>query len=127
MAIYGWDVVIADPLMPLAGQTVNGAPFTVPKGTLGIAIHCPDLVGVASTYKIMSLMPGRDDQEAEAWRDVYVFDLTTGNMRQLTAIPENIVATFPVTATGAGVLRFVASVDQSSLPVRMQVTSNVGR
>jgi hypothetical protein len=116
MAIYGWNIVQAVLQMPGPGQTVATAPFSVPRSALVLAIYCPALAGGA-TLKIQGLAPQMSDQESELWYDVSTFDLGgSGTPVALAAIPGNAATTVPITATGAGVLKLVASSDQSGSP-----------
>lgn len=121
MASYGWDIVPGRCAMPLAGQTVNGQPFTVPRTALVLVLHIPTLVG-AATVKLQSLVPARDDQVADAWQEIAAFNLAAGSPVALSGIPSNAATSIPITATGAGVLRCVASSDQSSAPVEITMS-----
>ena len=120
MANYGWNVVPGRVLMPKAGQTVNGVPFSVPGSALVISLYVPALVG-AATIKLQSLVPAPDDQVSDAWQDVSAFNLASGAPVPMSGIPSGATTTIPITATGAGVLRCVASADQSSAPVDITV------
>lgn len=102
--------------MPLAGQTVNGQPFTVPRTALVLVLHVPTLAS-AATVKLQSLVPAPDDQATDTWQDIAAFNLASGAPIALSGIPGNAATSIPVTATGAGVLRCVASADQSGAPV----------
>jgi len=97
--------------MPLAGQTVNSAAFSVPKNAISMTIHTATSMGGA-TIKLQSL-DHDTDVATEAWRDVQVMNLADGSLVALDGITENKATTIPVTATGGGVLRFVATADQS--------------
>jgi hypothetical protein len=112
VANYGWDIVPADVAMPISGGTVNSAAFSVPRGAFSMAIHTPTAFDGGATVKLQSLDPN-DDQTTEAWRDVQWVNLADGTFIAADQIPQNKVTTIPVTATGGGVLRFVASGDQS--------------
>lgn len=120
MANYGWNVVPGRVLMPKAGQTVNGVPFSVPGSALVIQLQIPALAGSA-TVKLQSLVVPIDDQVADVWQDVSTFNLAGGTAIALSGIPSNATTTIPITATGAGVLRLVASADQSGAPVDITV------
>lgn len=120
MANYGWDVVPVDVAMPLSGQTVNSAPFSVPKAAISMAIHTPTSFAGSGTVKLQSLDPA-DSQTTETWRDVQVMNLADGSFVALDGMAQNLVTTLPVTATGGGVLRFVASGDQSGAPTTIKV------
>src|SRR6185295_13919556 len=102
--------------MPRSGQTVNGVPFSVPGSALVIQLQIPVLAGSA-TVKLQSLVVPTDDQVADVWQDVSTFNLAGGAAIALSGIPSNATTTIPITATGAGVLRLVASADQSGSPV----------
>jgi hypothetical protein len=117
MAAVAFDGLQAFPLMPASGGTVNGDSFAVPRGAKVMTIHVPALAGDLSTLKIQSL----DLNDKTTWRDITVFDLTDGTFEALDGLPEGTVVTLPITATGGGMLRFVASADQSSAPVRIPV------
>jgi len=113
---------IVRPLMPAAGETVNGEWFPVPPMSKVMTIYCPDLVGAATTLKVQSLDPREDvTYGTPAWRDVSTFNLAGGAPVALISIPESGATTVPTTATGGGVLRLVASADQSSTPVKIDI------
>jgi len=118
---YPWNGILARPLMPLAGQTVNGEGFAVPRGASHLTIHIPALVGVATTILIQSLNPDIGADGTETWVTVSVFDLTDGTFELLDGLAESTTVTLPVSATGGGNLRLVASADQSSVPVRIPI------
>lgn len=118
---FAWNGIIARPLMPAAGQTVNGEPFTVPRGALVITFHIPALVGVAATVAVQSLNPDIGADGTETWVTVSVFDLTDGTFELLDGLAESTTVTIPVSATGGGNLRLLASTDQSSAPVRIPI------
>ena len=120
MTTYGWDVVPANVAMPATGQTVNSSPFAVPKDAISMAIHTPTSLAGSATVKLQSL-DQVDSQATENWRDVQVFNLADGTFTALDGIPENKVTTLPITATGGGVLRFVATADQSGAPSTIRV------
>jgi hypothetical protein len=111
--IYGWSAVPCDVKMPKTGQTVNSDAFPVVKNAISMAIHTPTFVGGATTVKLQSLDHG-SDVDAETWRDIAVFNLADGTFIPLAAIPPNQCTTLPITATGGGLLRFVANADQSA-------------
>jgi hypothetical protein len=119
MPIYNWSGQAERPLMPAAGQTVNGEAFAVPNNAKAIQIHIPDLVGAATTLKLQALAPTEDVESSQTWRDVTVFDLTDGSFEALDGFPENTIVVVPTSATGAGNFRFVASADQSSVPAKI--------
>jgi hypothetical protein len=115
--IYGWNIVPGRARLPKpGGDTVNSVPMSVPGAALVMAISVPALVGSA-TLKIQTLVIPQDDQQAEVWQDVSVFNLASGAAIALSGIASNTTTTVPVTASGGGVIRFVASADQSSAPV----------
>jgi hypothetical protein len=120
VAIYGRDSLTGYVAMPLAGQTVNGAPFSVPKGAFAMTIHCPTLAGGPATLTIQALDPDTD-QASETWRTI---SAATGvTLVPLTAIAASGIAiTYQLAQIGGGVLRFVASADQSAAPITIKVS-----
>lgn len=122
MTIYGWDVVPAKRRMPASGQTVNGEPFTVPKGARALTLSVPTLAGGGDTVKLQALVFPENDQVSESWQDLATFNLAGGAVVALSGIPSAATTTIPATATGAGVLRCVASADQSASPVNILIT-----
>ena len=119
MTIYGREGVPGHCLMPAAGETVNGAPFTVPKGAYAMTIHCPTLAS-AATLTIQALDPDTD-QATEVWRTISA--VTGVTAVPLTAIAASALAlTYDIRQTGGGVLRFVASATQAVSPVTIKLT-----
>lgn len=118
----GWDVIVGHPAMPAAGETVNGQPFSCPRGARTIGIHVGGLAGSSPTLKLQAL----DPVDKTTWRDVATYNLTTGATRKLDGIPQNQVTTIPVTASGSGVLRLVADQDQSGSPTQVTITFMMG-
>lgn len=121
MTIYGYDSVPAFVLLPKpGGDTVNSAPFTVPKGATAVTIHCPTLAGSPATLTIQALDPDTD-QATEVWR-------TISQMTGVTAVPLTAIAasgialTYSIVQIGGGVLRFVASSTQAVAPVTIKLT-----
>ena len=102
--------------MPIAGGTVNSVSISVPNNALVMAISVPALAGSA-TLKLQTLVIPENDQQADVWQDVSAFNLASGTAIALSGIPSNATTTVPITASGGGVLRFVASADQSGAPV----------
>lgn len=121
MGAVVWNGVVARPLMPATGETVNGQSFSVPIEAHAMTLHVPALVGGGTTVKVQSLMPTEDAYTTEVWQDAYAFDVASGNSVQLDGIAESTTVTLPITATGGGMLRLVASADQSSAPVNILV------
>lgn len=121
MASYGWDSLGAKPRMPKAGDTVNGETFSIPRGSQAITIHVPVLAGGA-TLRLQALDPNGSDQiSTEVWRDVKVFNLSSGGIQALAALPQSTAVTLPTAAIGAGVMRLVASADQSGAPLFISI------
>jgi hypothetical protein len=115
--VYSWNGVIVRTRMPASGETVNGQPF---------AVHVPALTGSGATLKFQTLSPTETVEATQVWQDVYFADLST--MVTATNIPvildqmlESTSVTVPVSATGGGVLRLVASEDQSSAVVTVPI------
>lgn len=117
---FAWNGVVARPLLPASGETVNSEPIVVPAFAKQVTVHVPSLVGT-TTLKFQSLVPNEDVDATRVWQDVSAFDPTDGSYEALDGMPESTSVTFPVPLTGSGVLRLVASNDQSSLPVRVPV------
>lgn len=122
MTIYGDDAVPARVLLPITGGTVNSVPFTVPKDRLSMTVHVPAMTGTGATVKLQALFPSENDQVAESWADVSVFNLADGTFVALDGLVESTTVTIPVAATGGGVLRFVASETQAAAPITIGVT-----
>ena len=126
MAEYGWDGSKVTVLVPESGQTVNGTPFTIPKGAKSMAIHIGAIAAGIITFKVQALDPVATVsgliRADETWRDVAIFDLTDGTTELLDAIPESQVTVIPVTALTGGVLRLVASADLSAEIQTIQIT-----
>ena len=120
MTIYGWDAVSGNVAMPAAGETVNSAPFSVPRQAISLAVHTPTSLVASATLKIQSL-DHDSNVGSEVWRDVQLFNVNDGTFVALDGIPQNLVTTIPIAATGGGVLRFVATADQSSVPTTIKV------
>lgn len=120
-AVYPWNGIPVRPRMPASGETVNGQFFTVPGGSKMMTIHIPALVGTSATLKLQSLAPTETVEATQVWQDVVVFDLTDGTFEALDGMVESTTVTIPVSASGGGNLRFVASEDQSSVPVVVPV------
>ncbi|HYE59339.1 MAG TPA: hypothetical protein VD948_12580 [Rhodothermales bacterium] len=118
-----WNGTVVRPLMPASGETQNGEPFAVPKGARVMTVHVPALAGSNTTVKVQALAPvaGVDQSANQTWADVTAFDVTDGGYEALDGIPESTTATFPVSVTGGGMLRLVASADQSASPVAIPV------
>lgn len=118
---YAWNGIVGRPLMPISGGTVNGEPFAVPERAHALVVHVPALVGSGATLKVQSLAPTEGVELTQTWADVRVFDTTDGSFELIDGLVESTTVTLPVTATGGGMLRFVASEDQSSASVVVPV------
>lgn len=122
MPTLSWNGVSGRPLMPAStSETVNGEPFAVPHGASVMTVHVPALVGGGTTVKIQSLANTEQVEVTQSWADVTAFDPTDGSFEAVDGLPEGTTVTIPVTITGSGMLRFVASTDQSSAPVAIPV------
>lgn len=124
--VPGWAVSVPKIQMPWVAnaETVNSEPFNVARNTQTMTIHCPALIGGAS-LTLQTLDPQNADTASIAtwtWRNVFVFNLSSGGVVQLTAIPSNQATTLPIAATGGGVFRFVASGSQAATPVFISIT-----
>ena len=121
MTSYAWDALLPKPRMPEVGQTVNGQAFVVPRGSQTMTIHIPTLVSNA-TLKLQVLDPVGSGQAAtETWRDLNVFNLSAGGVQPLSTLVSPQAVTLPISATGSGTMRLVASSDQSSVPVNISI------
>jgi hypothetical protein len=120
MAVYGWDGVPGSVRMPITGGTVNSEPFSCPKGSVVATFYVPALAGT-TTLKLEALVPA-SDVATEVWLPLATFDFSAAAPTApvtLDEIPESTATSIPITALGAGVLRFVASSDQSTVPVQI--------
>ncbi len=99
--------------MPVTGGTVNSEIFVVPHGAKSMQIHIPAMVGTG-TVLLQALAPTETVEATEVWSTITVMDLTDGTFEALDAMPESTCVVVPISAVGGGVLRFVASEDQSS-------------
>ena len=120
-AKFAWNGIAAHVAMPGSGETVNSQWFAVPAGTKVLTIHIPALVGTGATLTVQSLAPTETVEATQVWTNVSVFDLTDGTMEVLDGLVESTCVTIPVSATGGGVLRFVASETQVSVPSTIEV------
>jgi hypothetical protein len=117
---FGWDALTAKPLMPAAGDTVNSESISVPRGSQTVSFHMPSLVS-AATWKLQAL----DPMDQSTWRDLQIFNLASGGIQPLATVPNGSkVTTFPTSAIGSGVIRVVASQDQSGTPFHFSVVFN---
>lgn len=125
MAVYGWDAISPKPRMPALGGTTDSDAITVPKGTQTVSFHMPALAA-AATWKLQALDPiGSDRTSTEVWRDIQVFNLASGGIQPLSAVPNGSrVTTFPISAMGGGIIKVVASGDQSGSPFFFSVLFN---
>ena len=119
-AKFAWNGINVHLRMPAVGETVNTQSFSVPGGTKVLQIHVPAMTGTG-TVLLQALAPTETVEATEVWRTVTVFDLTDGTFEALDGLPENTCVTIPVSATGGGNLRFVASEDQSAAVVFIEV------
>jgi len=126
MAIWAWDGPVGRITMPVSGGTVNSTPFPVPKGVKTMQVHVPALVGTGATIKLQALSPVVlvETAASEVWTDVVTMNLSDGSMVALDGLVESTCVTIPVSATGGGNLRFVASEDQSSVPSTIHIAYN---
>jgi hypothetical protein len=120
-AKYAWNGINVHLAMPGSGETVNSQSFSVPRGTKVLTIHVPALVGTGATVKVQSLAPTETVEATQVWTDVSVFDLTDGTFELLDGLVESTTVTIPVSATGGGNLRLVASETQVSVPSTIEV------
>jgi hypothetical protein len=120
----GWDAIIAKPRMPATGGTTDSDIITVPRGSQTVSFHMPALVS-AATWKLQAVDPQGADGASPTWRDIQVFNLASGGIQALSAVPNGSkVTTFPISALGSGVIKVVASADQSGTPFNFSVVFN---
>jgi hypothetical protein len=121
VTIYGRDGLTGEVLLPKpGGDTVNSTPFTMPRGTTSVTIHCPTLAGSPATLTVQALDPDTD-QATEVWRTVSA--VTGVTAVPLTAIgASGLALTYSAVQLGGGVLRFVASSTQAVTPVTIKLT-----
>jgi hypothetical protein len=120
-AQFPWNGIAARIRMPITGGTVNSEPFPVPAGSKVITFHLPALTGTAATVKLQTLAPTETVEATQVWTDVSCMDLTDGTFELLDGLVESTAVTIPVSATGGGVLRLVASEDQSAAVVTIPI------
>lgn len=99
--------------MPDATDGTNSREFAVPEGAKVMVIHVPALVGTATTVKLQTKAHQLTDDETAVWGDITVFNLSDGTFTALDGMLESTVVTVPVSATGPGPLRLVASAAQT--------------
>lgn len=117
---FFWNGIAVHLRMPAVGETVNTQWFSVPDGTKVLQVFVPAMTGTG-TVKLQALAPTENVEATQVWRDVTVFDLTDGSFEAIDGLPESTCVTIPVSATGGGNLRFVASEDQSGAVVTIEV------
>ena len=117
---FAWNGIPARVRMPEIGGTVNGTRFPVPGGSKVITFYVPALVA-AATLTVQTLAPTELVEDTEVWANVSVFNLTDGSFVVLDGLVASTHVTIPVSATGGGVLRLVATSDQSSVPVTIPI------
>lgn len=115
---FAWNGIPARVRMPEVGGTVNGQRFVVPGGSKVITFYVGALAG-AATLKVQTLAPTELVEDTEVWADVSVFSLVDGTFILLDGLVANTHVTIPVSATGGGVLRCVATADQSAAPTTL--------
>jgi hypothetical protein len=102
--------------LPASGETVNSEWFSVPAGTKVLQITVGAMVGTGATVKLQALACTETVEATQVWTDISCFDLTDGTFEVLDGLVESTCVTLPVSATGGGNLRFVASETQVSVP-----------
>jgi len=119
--VYPFNGIIRRARMPALGQTVNGEMIVIPRAAVTMTIHVVALVGVATTLALQSLNPDIAPGGAEVWDQViFISEGTDGTVDTyvlIDAIPEEQVTVLYQSNFGAGIVRLVASADQSSAPI----------
>lgn len=121
---YAHEVEARLTRMPDTGETVNGSPFVVPKGAKNVTIHCPALVGAATTVKVQAMVPQAPGVTTETFQDVSMKD-TVGTVA--LSVAEDLATVIPIGYVPGGILRLVASADQSSVPVTIPVSFEIDK
>lgn len=96
------------------GGTTSGD-FTVPEGIATLQLHIP-IVEAATTVALQANRPKEQENDADVWATITVFDLTDGTFEALDGMggAAATIVTIPVSATGPSPLRFLASGAQAS-------------
>jgi hypothetical protein len=119
---YAWNGIIAYPLMPAAGQTVNGERFIIPRAAKSLTIHLnPDSAG--ATFSLQTLSPNIAADGTETWHTIKVLQLEAAAdaYPALDSIPEQSAVVLNWTQFGAGILRLVSAADESAAPFNIPV------
>lgn len=96
------------------GGTTSGD-FDLPTGAKTLQIHIPALE-TATTVALQANRPKDQENESDVWTTITVFDLTDGTFEALDGMGSTAAAlvVIPVSASGPGPLRFLASGAQTS-------------
>jgi hypothetical protein len=122
MPSYAWNGIIARPLMPKAGDTVNSEPFPVPRAADTMTVHLtPNSAG--ATFSLQTLSPTIAADGTETWHTIKVVQLEAAAdaYPALDSIPEQSAIVFYKSQFGTGVLRFVSAADESGAPFNIVV------
>lgn len=84
--------------------------FEVPTGAKTLQIHIPAL-DATTTVALQANRPMLQENETAVWTTITVFDLTDGSFEAIDGMGTTATAlvVIPVSATGPGPLRFIAS------------------
>jgi len=95
------------------GTTSEDFEFDIGTKTLALHIH---ILEAATTVALQANRPKEQENEADVWTTITVFDLTDGTFEALDGMGGAAAAlvVIPVSATGPGPLRFLASGAQAS-------------
>lgn len=113
---YRFNGVPVKVRMPASGETVNGEAFSVPDWARVCTVYVPALVGTGASIKLQGLVPNDVVEATQTWVDLKLTMLTDITFVALDAFVESTACTIPTSAMGGGVLRWVATEDQSSVP-----------
>jgi hypothetical protein len=104
------------------GGTISAPDFVAPENAVTMAIHIP-VLEAATTVALQSNRPKEQQNEADVWTTITVFDLTDGTFEALDGMGGTSAAlvTVPLSATGPGPFRFLASGAQSSAAREIRV------
>lgn len=119
---YAWNGVLVYPLMPAAGETVNGERFVVPRAADTMTIHLnPNSAG--ATFSLQTLSPNIAADGTETWHTIKVLQLEAAAdaFPALDSIPEQSATVLYKSAFGTGILRLVSALDESAAPFNIPI------
>ena len=99
----------------IAQAGTDSGDFELPTGAKTLQIHIP-ILEAGTTVALQANVPKEQENVTDAWTGVTVFDLTDGTFEALDGMGSTsaTIVVIPVSATGPGPLRFVASGAQTT-------------